>query len=357
MKRKKRVIMIMGNAVSIGYLFLLLLSCQLEKMDDNDKTDTSIPDQKTKGSATHYCLHWDVPYDNTDYRHYYSEVWYTSPEITYERETITKTNQWGYNETKEVIVEKYIDTYSIKGVVEGSGDNKTYHIDLSPDELAKNKFTVIIYAREYYSAYFWSRKWKTGPKKTDTKTFDLSYSPSYDPDVWNKNGTIQNNNCYNYARNIIKTTWTNPKGYQSGNYTKDQMIDWMEDNTKLPYMGNDAIPIPGKNQAVIALVLQSSITETEKYSNYHFYRLDRNGYWSHKHGPAIAANLDGVNYLSGNEISNPSIIHWTYNSFPPQGSPTHPVKNTDTTTYDYFVGYFLVGSKNTSGDQGIGIEH
>ena len=47
--------------------------------------------------------------------------------------------------------------------------------------------------------------------------FSQEFIPKYEPDLWNDNGTIQdNNNCYNYACNMQTNTYAQP-GEASGN--------------------------------------------------------------------------------------------------------------------------------------------
>jgi hypothetical protein len=59
--------------------------------------------------------------------------------------------------------------------------------------------------------------------------------------------------------------------------------------------------------------------------DYHFYRQDKDGYWSHKTGDKKISNLDA----SGNRILNPELCDRNYDK-----------KNNDEYNYEIFCGYF-----------------
>ena len=123
----------------------------------------------------------------------------------------------------------------------------------------------------------------------------------YEPSVWNDNNGIQwNNNCYNYACNMQTGTFAQP-GRATGN------------------MYGLPIDCPGVDKGArsdglrpidcdrgcgcrdcchqVALVVAPGAS----FNDFHWYRLDRNGRWSHKPGGTEATNLDN----SGNPISDP----------------------------------------------------
>lgn len=151
-------------------------------------------------------------------------------------------------------------------------------------------------------------------------------TPNYEPTYWNSNSTIRSkNNCYNYGCNKRTDTFAQP-GRGSGQrwtvITKDEIIKRAKQDG-LEYRNMDS-SAPPKTKSLVALVVGANV-------DYHWYRLDRNGYWSHKPGGTNATNVDN----SGNTITDPSKANWG-------------------TYYNQFCGYFLVDS---SYDQGVGLEN
>jgi hypothetical protein len=117
--------------------------------------------------------------------------------------------------------------------------------------------------------------------------------PQYDPAKWNDGGFHQvNNNCYNYACDQQKDNFAQPG---SGLATRSEC----QCNIVVPKVLSDGIltctaghchPCHHK----IALVMAPG-------QDFHFYRQDANGMWSHKPGYRPAVDVDH----SGNPISNP----------------------------------------------------
>jgi hypothetical protein len=121
--------------------------------------------------------------------------------------------------------------------------------------------------------------------------------PEYNPAAWNDgNGIEYNNNCYNYGCDIQTGTYAQP-GRASGN---------MYVNINCHDVGNGAqsdglVPVNcdegcGCKECChqVALVIAPGW-------DYHWYRKDRDGRWSHKMGGTPATNLDE----SGNIITDP----------------------------------------------------
>lgn len=150
--------------------------------------------------------------------------------------------------------------------------------------------------------------------------------PIFNPDVWNKNKAIQkSHNCYAYAVGQIspsethiceekqksqkyKRCQTPQPGYASGHpkmrdtpikKCKDIMKRTLDDNmTSFPTAFSKKCPA---GTSKIALVVDRS-------HDYHYYRQDSNGYWSHKPGRNPVTNLDA----SGNLISDPRLAARDY---------------------------------------------
>ncbi len=120
-------------------------------------------------------------------------------------------------------------------------------------------------------------------------------APSYTPAYWNDAGTIQyGNNCYNYGNNKRTDTFAQP-GRRSGDYPN--AMSCADVSSAAVSDGVARAPASGvcpKRQCRLALVVDPG-------TYYHWYRLDKNGVWTHKPGGTRATNLDN----SGNPISNP----------------------------------------------------
>ena len=146
--------------------------------------------------------------------------------------------------------------------------------------------------------------------------------PPFAPAFWNDNGTVQyNNNCYNYSTNTRTNTFAQP-GRASGAWCSSGSC--MVASTIAQYTANDgltpssaAAACPG-GQAKVALVIWPNY-------DYHFYRRDSSGWWSHKPGSTPARNVDN----SGQLISNP--------------------ETADRGGYTVFAGYFCTCSSSAQG--------
>lgn len=145
-------------------------------------------------------------------------------------------------------------------------------------------------------------------------------TPPYYPTYWNDNGIIQkNNNCYNYSNNRRTDTFAQPGRAGGDMYSSIDCLevsngaiaDGLESTTA------DAIPPDGKTK--IAMVIWPG-------TDYHWYRQDSNGLWTHKPGSTAATNLDN----SGNIITNP--------------------ETADRGNYTIFCGYFLTCSNVNQGE-------
>lgn len=119
--------------------------------------------------------------------------------------------------------------------------------------------------------------------------------PSYNPSYWNNDSTVRlNNNCYNYGNNKRTDTFAQP-GKRSGDYPNPMTC--ADVSAAAISDGIEALPGSGTcpdTQDKVALVVDPG-------TDYHWYRRDANGMWTHKPGGTQATNLDN----SGNPISNP----------------------------------------------------
>ncbi len=119
-------------------------------------------------------------------------------------------------------------------------------------------------------------------------------APSYNPSYWNNNSTRRrSNNCYNYANNRATNTFAQP-GRGSG-----QMYRSLTCGSVGPAAVRDGLRrVPSFRASTpgwyTALVIWPN-------RDYHWYRQDRNGCWSHKPGQTNARNTDN----SGRRIVDP----------------------------------------------------
>jgi hypothetical protein len=119
-------------------------------------------------------------------------------------------------------------------------------------------------------------------------------TPSYQPEFWNfYMDILRSNNCYNYSNNKRTDTFAQPGKYAGQMYTaltcaeveRGAIADGV---SKL--VGDTCL----NGETKIAMVVAPGY-------DYHWYRQDSNGLWSHKPGGTPATNLDN----SGEIITNP----------------------------------------------------
>jgi len=140
------------------------------------------------------------------------------------------------------------------------------------------------------------------------------YEPKYEPKKWNNELIIKNHNCYSYMMNAIsRTRKDKPQpGYFSGfprvkdnEYNCNSYFERIKkDNPSIYKVGFDTKCKKGYYKAFMA------ISDGDD-PDYHFYRQDKDGYWSHKPGRREATDLDA----SGNKIKNPLIADRNYTHY------------------------------------------
>jgi hypothetical protein len=145
-------------------------------------------------------------------------------------------------------------------------------------------------------------------------------TPSYTPGFWNDAGTVQyHNNCYNYANNRRTDTFAQP-GRAHGITLTVANLNCNDVANAAVADGLDRTAGAGcpACQTTVALVIYPG-------HDYHWYRRDANGLWTHKPGGTQATNLDS----SGHPITNP--------------------ETADRGNYTVFCGYFCICSSKTEG--------
>jgi len=150
-----------------------------------------------------------------------------------------------------------------------------------------------------------------------TRTSPLSGSePKYEPKRWNNNENIKyNHNCYSYALNAIasKRSGKPQPGYYSGygqiqdnQYNCKHFLNRLKKDIPSMYLTNFQTPCK-KGFYKSFLVLD----DKEYDPDYHFYRQNPNGTWSHKPG-----RQDVVDYDASNQkIYNPHTANRKYSYF------------------------------------------
>jgi hypothetical protein len=165
--------------------------------------------------------------------------------------------------------------------------------------------------------------------------------PVYEPKLWNDNKNIQySHNCYSYFLNDINQDLTclckedeckyiNP---QPGHFRKKIIVNLK--NTTCPKMieriasDNDSILLPNEVdfKDLCPNGYYKGALAVDPENQYHFYRQDQNGLWSHKDGGTPATNLDA----SSNLISDPKNCDRNYKD------KKKPIN------YKDFCGYFCI---------------
>jgi hypothetical protein len=146
-------------------------------------------------------------------------------------------------------------------------------------------------------------------------------NPPYEPGRWNSPPVKNSTNCYAYAAN-------DPDGHPPGKPQPGEHCGHPFSSVDCANVGVAAVcdgmikgtspPNPPQGYYPVALVVDPGV-------DYHWYRLDNDGRWSHKPGNTDARDVDA----SGNPITNPETADRDYSS---SGGPN----------YSSFCGYYYV---------------
>lgn len=146
---------------------------------------------------------------------------------------------------------------------------------------------------------------------TVTCTIELG---AYNPGFWNNNAQIlRNNNCYNYASNKRTDTFAQP-GRGSGQIYSAITCAAVSQAAMRDGLHRRFVCFPPAEapRYLVALV----VAPGPGFVDFHWYRKNKEGFWSHKPGGTAARNVDN----SGRLISDPA--------------------NCDRGPYTQFCGYF-----------------
>ena len=151
-------------------------------------------------------------------------------------------------------------------------------------------------------------------------------NPPYEPARWNKDPVQTSTNCYAYAANNPGGHPANTKpqpGQQCGHPAPDASCQSVTAAATCDGMVPAPNPPPAKpGYYAVALVSAPAANPAAPPLDYHWYRQDDNGNWSHKPGWSEATNKDA----SGNPITNPQTADRNYGRL----------------NYSNFCGYFYV---------------
>jgi hypothetical protein len=120
-------------------------------------------------------------------------------------------------------------------------------------------------------------------------------APPYNPGRWNTDPVVQkNNNCYNYACDKVRSSFSQP-GRGSGRQFSDFVCGdvsaaSIRDGLK-SVAGATGSPPPNCHYAALV------VDPIGPYPDYHWYRFDSNGRWSHKPGQTPATDRDNSNLI------------------------------------------------------------
>jgi hypothetical protein len=121
-------------------------------------------------------------------------------------------------------------------------------------------------------------------------------APVYNPGIWNTPAVQPRNNCYNYANNQITNTFAQP-GRASGHPTSNMSCGAVQPAAQhdgLHAVANFSGTLAAGHGWYVALVIWPG-------HDYHWYRQDKVGCWSHKPGQTAARNVDNA----GHAITDP----------------------------------------------------
>lgn len=134
------------------------------------------------------------------------------------------------------------------------------------------------------------------PQAVKCPTCQAADAPSYDPRLWNVPNVQPYNNCYNYANNQITNTFAQP-GRAHGKPITSLSCGGVQPSAQADGLN----PAPDFSQPLspgqgwyVAMVIWPGI-------DYHWYRQDDVGCWSHKPGSTAVRDVDN----SGNKITDP----------------------------------------------------
>lgn len=166
-------------------------------------------------------------------------------------------------------------------------------------------------------------------------SIDECMGPLWKPSFWNTLNDVEhlnNTNCYSYAMDRVTfgEEKLQPGESSTGrfeHYTCEEIIQkMMNDNPNIMRIDEIDTPIDSDSYR-IALV----VDDNPENNDYHFYRQDCNGIWSHKTGTNDVTNKDAT---GEDTIYNPE-----------RADRDYTINGDDEHHYNVFCGYFKVPFK------------
>lgn len=135
------------------------------------------------------------------------------------------------------------------------------------------------------------------------------YEPHYEPSKWNNASYVHYNNCYAYAMDNQKSRLSKPQpsDQSSSNYQCPVLKEWIKGDLVEASTGIKYQMFDGTNHDKCP-DWHHKIYLVHGDHDYHFYRLDSDGLWSHKPGGSEVTRLDA----SGQLIVNPETADHNY---------------------------------------------
>ncbi len=212
---------------------------------------------------------------------------------------------------------------------------------ISPGE---QEDAVEIEAEDEQDVTYMLRDPQTEPKSLSGKELKAPYrfimkAPRYEPQRWNNPRVRPRNNCYNYGTNRLTSTYAQPGRYSGrplaamGRMTCAKVRRAVMSDRLIPFgyrrrAEGDEQPLP-RDLIAKARTVQGHLAAVAVAPghDYHWFRLDNNGWWSHKPGSSPATDRH-----KGRKISDPR--QWK--------------------TYPQFCGFFFVPTYVHVKDEAVG---
>jgi hypothetical protein len=138
-------------------------------------------------------------------------------------------------------------------------------------------------------------RWITPPTNGGCPPCVAACAPPYEATLmWNFSPTQPNNNCYNYANDRVTNTFAQPGLYHNAQYTALTCAGVQPAAVADGLVATNNFTAPLADGWYVALVIWPG-------ADFHWYRQDKTGCWSHKPGHTPAVNVDASN----NPITNP----------------------------------------------------
>lgn len=133
------------------------------------------------------------------------------------------------------------------------------------------------------------------------------------PVRWNRSPGKDDNNCYNYANNVFSDIDDAlPGGVMKHEWTEREMHDLLTSDGLVPVKPGDNKTLPAvcavdRNAHLVAVCLRRQLgsrleagVQVSNFADFHCFRLDQGGKWSHKDGRKKATQKDNSNQVLTN---------------------------------------------------------